>query len=118
MQETIQVGSAKATPGQKGRGSLFVCDYPDATSCSLPVMIVNGKYDGPVLWLNAALHGNELNGVVGTMELFQKISAEELHGAVICTPICNPLAFSINKGYPGTMVSILGKVILEMSMGR
>lgn len=113
MERIIKVGSAVAEQNQKVCGELPVCNYADGNACSIPVMIINGKKEGPILWLNAALHGNELNGVVGTMELFQQISAEELSGAVICTPICNPLAFfhkqrlswndglNLGESYPG-----------------
>lgn len=109
----IRVGTAEAAPNAKAQGELFVCNYPDGRPCALPVMIANGKEEGPVLWLNAALHGNELNGVIGIMELFRQISTETLRGAVICTPICNPLAFfhkqrlswndglNLGESYPG-----------------
>lgn len=113
MNRIIEIGTAKAAPGQKAQGELFVCNYPDGNPCALPVMIANGAEDGPVLWLNAALHGNELNGVVGTMELFREIDVVHLRGAVVCTPICNPLAFfhkqrlswndglNLGESYPG-----------------
>lgn len=113
MKRIIRVGTAVAEQSQKSYGELFVCNYADGNTCSIPVMVINGKNEGPVLWLNAALHGNELNGVVGTMELFQQLSADELSGAIICTPICNPLAFfhkqrlswndgsNLGESYPG-----------------
>ncbi len=113
MNRVIEVGTAKAGPNQKAQGELAVCCYPDGNPCSLPVMVANGAEDGCVLWLNAALHGNELNGVIGTMELFREIDTSQLRGAVICTPICNPLAFfhkqrlswndgmNLGESYPG-----------------
>lgn len=113
MERVIQIGTAIAAKNQKAYGQISVCGYSDGNTCSVPVMIINGIQEGPVVWLNAALHGNELNGVIGIMELFQQISAEDLSGAIICTPICNPLAFfhkqrlswndglNLGESYPG-----------------
>ncbi len=60
MKKTIQIGGAKAETGAAAHGELAIAPLADGTMLSLPVVIVNGRYDGPVLWLNAALHGNEL----------------------------------------------------------
>lgn len=113
MNKRIEIGTAVAERNSKVQGQLYVCDYTDGSPCFLPVMIVNGKENGPVLWLNAAIHGNELNGVVAIMEFFRTLRAEDIRGAVICTPISNPLAFfhkqrlswndglNLGESYPG-----------------
>lgn len=59
----------------------------------LPVIVVAGKKEGPVLWINGTVHGDELNGSYAAWELSGEIDPEKLSGALIVTPICNPIAF-------------------------
>lgn len=113
MQKTFNVGTACAKTNEKATGAIPVCEYTDGSAFDIPVMIANGIKEGPVLWLNAALHGNELNGVIGVMEIFKEIDTSKLCGALVCTPICNPLAFfhkqrlsfqdglNLGEAYPG-----------------
>jgi len=55
----------------------------------VPVMVARGKYDGKVLGLTAAVHGNELNGIPVIQRLFQEIEVEELRGAIVGVPVVN-----------------------------
>ncbi|MCX5906328.1 MAG: M14 family metallopeptidase, partial [Deltaproteobacteria bacterium] len=48
--------------------------------------------DGPTLWLNGAVHGDELNGFMAIRRLTEALDPGKLKGALICTPLCNPLA--------------------------
>lgn len=93
MKYTIQLGNATAVAGSTAKGALDVTPMADGGMLSLPVIIANGRSEGPVLWINAALHGNEYNGVVAALRIMNELDVEQLHGAVICTPISNPLAF-------------------------
>jgi predicted deacylase len=58
----------------------------------IPVLIVNGKQKGPVLWINGGVHGDEINVFMACRRLASAIKPENLKGALVCTPICNPLA--------------------------
>ena len=59
----------------------------------LPVIVVAGKKEGPVLWINGTVHGDELNGSYAAWELSGEIDPEQLSGPLVVTPICNPIAF-------------------------
>lgn len=59
----------------------------------LPVIVVAGKKEGPVLWINGTVHGDELNGSYAAWELSGEIDPEQLSGTLVVTPICNPIAF-------------------------
>jgi predicted deacylase len=58
---------------------------------SIPVTIIKGRSDGPCLWVNGQVHGNELNGVVAAVELGRRLRPESLSGSVVITPTANPL---------------------------
>jgi len=88
----LHVGSARASPGQIGRGHLKVGELALNAELRVPVLIVNGRQDGPVLWLNGAVHGDELNAFMAVRNVCRTIAVDDLAGALVCTPVCNPLA--------------------------
>ncbi|GAB5466199.1 MAG: succinylglutamate desuccinylase/aspartoacylase family protein [Candidatus Kapaibacteriales bacterium] len=49
----------------------------------VPILIARGNSDGPVIGLNAALHGNELNGINVVQKLFKELDLTTLKGTVI-----------------------------------
>lgn len=93
MKDTLQIGTAVAAPGSRATGEIQVGVLANGSEVTIPVTIVNGALPGPVLWLNAALHGNEFNGVVASIQATNAIDPQQLRGAVVCTPVSNPLAF-------------------------
>jgi predicted deacylase len=93
MKETVQVGQVSAARGTVARGKLFVGKLANESEIFIPVVIVNGMNDGPVLWLNTGIHGNEINGVVAVQRLLKSLKPEELNGTIIATLLSNPLAF-------------------------
>ena len=88
----IEVGTAKAKKGEKGHGFIPVGRMAMGMEVAIPVFIVNGAEKGPVLWLNGAVHGDELNGFMAMRNTVHAIDPAKLKGAIITTPLCNPLA--------------------------
>jgi predicted deacylase len=64
---------------------------------TVPVLIAKGKYDGPVLGLTAALHGNELNGIPIIQNVFKGLNLNTLKGTVIAIPGLNPVSIFNDK---------------------
>ncbi|MEM6298953.1 MAG: succinylglutamate desuccinylase/aspartoacylase family protein [Bacteroidota bacterium] len=62
----------------------------------LPLMVIRGKEDGPVLGLTAGVHGNELNGIPVVQRIFQQINPDELRGTLIGIPAVNVLSLLSN----------------------
>jgi uncharacterized protein len=78
----------------------------------VPVTVLNGKGNGPVLCLTAAVHGDELNGIEVIRRVLDDIDVEELNGAVVGVPIVNLQGFyrgsrylpdrrDLNRHFPG-----------------
>lgn len=88
----LTVGSAAAKKGEKGRGYIKAGELALHSEILIPVLILQGTGDGPVLWLNGAVHGDELNGFMATRRVAETTDPKELKGALICTPLSNPLA--------------------------
>jgi len=88
----ITIGTASAKKGTTGKGVIKVAELSGYAEIFIQVLIVNGREDGPTLWINGAVHGDEINGFMATRRVAQGINPDELRGALICTPICNPLS--------------------------
>ena len=97
MKEPIQIGTIFADCGQKVKGKLFAGEFSTGTEVYLPVVVINGEQDGPVIWVNACVHGNELNGTLAAQKLARTLDPADIHGAVVITPVSNPLAFREKK---------------------
>src|SRR5499426_2196331 len=85
----LQVGTAQAARAGTARGELRVGDAPDGEAISIPVAIVRGASDGPVLWLHGCVHGDEYCGAFIIHEVLRTIDPARLAGAVVALPMLN-----------------------------
>lgn len=44
---------------------------------SIPIEVINGRYAGPVIMVNAAIHGDELNGVEIVRQLINSLDPQK-----------------------------------------
>ena len=65
----------------------------------IPVTIVNGSDPGPVVFLSAALHGDELNGIEVVREIAHEWDHHDLCGTIVCLPVLNVPAFTTQRRY-------------------
>jgi len=93
MTKAMEVDAITAAPGQKSQGFLTVGEMQDGMPIRLPVALINGVSDGPILYLQAASDGNELNGIAVIQEILRKIQPSQLYGGIIAVPLVNSHAF-------------------------
>ncbi|WP_458207661.1 succinylglutamate desuccinylase/aspartoacylase family protein [Haladaptatus sp. NG-SE-30] len=68
----------------------------------IPVTIINGTEAGPTIFLAAALHGDELNGIEVVREVAQEWKHSEVCGTIVCLPVLNVPGFIAQERYlPG-----------------
>lgn len=79
--------------GEKAYFSLPVGQTSHQGIIQFPVIVATGVKEGPVLWINGTVHGDELNGSYGAWKLVRELDLNKLKGTVIVTPVCNPPAF-------------------------
>jgi predicted deacylase len=63
----------------------------DGSRVHLPVILLNGKDDGPRVVVNCATHPTELVGFAAAQILTRKIDPAKLKGSLIVFPVSNPL---------------------------
>ena len=75
--------------GQISKFWLHIINNGLGETIRVPILIARGQNDGPVLGLNAALHGNELNGIYIIQRLFGKLDVNQLNFAFIGILVAN-----------------------------
>ncbi len=112
-QKAFRVGQLDAPAGQVRSGFLDVPPGKDAGD-RIPVSIINGSAQGPVLAVIAGNHGYEYPPILATERLPAKIDPAKLKGTVILVHIANMPSFmkrtiyyspvdreNLNRVYPG-----------------
>ncbi|CAO3587338.1 unnamed protein product [Absidia cylindrospora] len=78
----------------------------------IPVIVLRGSDNGPVVGVTAAVHGNELNGVPCIHRVVSQIDVNELKGTVVAVPCVNVIGYlkfqrefadgrDLNRQFPG-----------------
>jgi uncharacterized protein len=109
----IEVAKEQIPSGRSLVLEIPVSRLPTQTILSLPVTVVNGSEPGPRLWLSAAIHGDELNGVEIIRQVLEQVKPENLRGTLFAVPIVNVFGFleqsrylpdrrDLNRSFPGS----------------
>ncbi len=80
---------------------------------SMPVHVVHGRQNGPVLFLSAAVHGDEINGIEIIRQVMAHSALARIRGTLIAVPIVNVYGFTthtrylpdrrdLNRSFPGS----------------
>jgi uncharacterized protein len=129
MPEYIQINGQKIGVGEIRDVNLNIARLPTYTSIDLPVKVLRGKSDGPVLLLTGGLHGDEINGI----EIIRRLMVRDLvlpdKGTVISVPLVNVYGFiqnergvpdgkDINRSFPGSKSGSLAKLVAYTLMNQ
>jgi predicted deacylase len=95
--EELNLNSLKK--GEVHRLQIELSDNSMGRPWKLPVIVIRGAKEGPVLGLTAAVHGNELNGISTIFKLIEEIDAKSLSGSLVLVPISNVPGYLMNQRY-------------------
>lgn len=100
---------------KKGETKLVNIELPKLynTPANLPVEVIRGKRNGPTVFVSAAIHGDELNGIEIIRRIKKLKLLRRLKGTLILIPIVNiygvmtqsrymPDRRDLNRSFPGT----------------
>ncbi len=115
--------------GRRAQIELPIARLMSGTPVALPVIVLHGRSDGPVVWLNAAVHGDELNGVEIIRRVLAQVSATTIAGTLIAVPIVNVHGFNngdrylpdrrdLNRSFPGSARGSLASRIAHLMMNE
>jgi predicted deacylase len=123
----IVIGEVRVAPGERKIVNLPVARLYTHTDLYMPVEVINGRHDGPRLFVSAAIHGDELNGVEIIRRLLRHSSLKRLHGTLIAVPVVNvhgllhrsrylPDRRDLNRSFPGSDRGSLAARIASLFM--
>ena len=95
----FEIAGNRVSAGKRMRMELPIGNLMSGTPVALPLIVVHGKKDGPVVWLSAAIHGDEICGVEIIRQVLDAISATSMAGTVIAAPVVNVHGFNTNDRY-------------------
>lgn len=93
----------------------------------MPVFVMRGLKPGPVVFLSAAIHGDEINGTEIIREVVQVLSKRKIRGTVITVPVVNVFGFNnqsrylpdrrdLNRSFPGNNHGSLSSRMAQLFM--
>lgn len=94
---------------------------------SIPVHVISGKKHGPRLFISAAIHGDEINGVEIIRRLLKLPALKRLHGTLVAVPMVNihgiinhsrylPDRRDLNRSFPGSEKGPLASRLANLFM--
>ncbi len=94
---------------------------------TMPVHVIRGKKPGPRLFVSAAIHGDELNGVEIIRRLLKQLALNKLRGDLIAIPMVNvygiihhsrylPDRRDLNRSFPGSKKGSLAARLADLFM--
>jgi hypothetical protein len=123
------IGGQRVLPGEHRNIDLPVALLHTQTPLSMPVQIRRGRKEGPRLFISAAIHGDELNGVEIIRRLHQQKVLSRLRGTLITIPIVNvygvihhsrylPDRRDLNRVFPGSESGSLASRLAHLFMSE
>jgi predicted deacylase len=89
----LEIGGVTAEAGKKKSGFLTLGKAINGSPLGIPFHIVKGSEDGPTLCIEAAMHGNEYEGVFAISRFVRDLDPSRLRGTLVAIPVLNMPAF-------------------------
>jgi predicted deacylase len=97
------------------------------TPMSVPVHVIHGRREGPRLFVCAAVHGDEINGVEIIRRLLKLSRLSRLRGTLLAVPVVNAFGFigltrylpdrrDLNRSFPGSSHGSLAAQLANLFM--
>ncbi len=113
MAEPFVFGGRQLRAGDREQFELPVARLPTGSMLALPVTVLHGAEPGPTVWLDAAIHGDELNGLEIIRRVLLRLDPARLRGTLLAVPIVNVFGFihqtrylpdrrDLNRSFPGS----------------
>jgi hypothetical protein len=117
---SFEIGDIIVGRGERKYGKLGRFYLSDGTGVDIPLMAVRGDEEGPILWISAAMHGQEMSGIPVIWEIIrERLDPEGFRGTVVGAPLLNPFSFNgrtyytpedgynLNRVFPGDPKGLL-----------
>ena len=113
LRKPFEINGTAITPGERAIVRLELPHQSASTPMRMPVQIIHGLREGPIMFVSAAIHGDEINGVEIIRQLVKGRRFRGLKGTLITVPTVNVYGFinhsrylpdgrDLNRSFPGS----------------
>jgi len=110
----LTIGGREIGRGSRQTVELQLPQFFTHMPAVMAARVVRGQRDGPCLFVNAGIHGDEINGVEIIRRLIRSPSLKHLRGTLIAVPLVNIYGFvhksrylpdrrDLNRSFPGSV---------------
>jgi predicted deacylase len=125
--ESFAIGGVRIRAGTVRALELPITRLVTGADVTLPVRVVHGREDGPRVWIDAAIHGDEVAGVEVVRQVMAGLDPKTFRGTLVAVPIVNVLGFmtgdrylpdrrDLNRSFPGSARGSLAGRIAHLFM--
>jgi len=118
VRQPFVIGGLSVKPGERQLVDLPISKLSNHAPVTLPVHVLHGSQPGPTMFVSAAIHGDELNGVEIIRRLLRTLHPQSISGTLLCTPVVNVFGFisrsrylpdrrDLNRSFPGSATGSL-----------
>ncbi|ETX15964.1 succinylglutamate desuccinylase [Roseivivax halodurans JCM 10272] len=129
MPSPFVFGGTEIAPGSRRTVDLPVSVLSDHTPVTLSAHVIHGRRPGPVMFVSAAVHGDEVIGVEIVRRLLRAGPVSRLAGTLIAVPIVNAFGFlnqsrylpdrrDLNRCFPGSSQGSLAGRLADLFMSE
>jgi predicted deacylase len=125
----FSIGGREIAPGERAMVHLPLTALTTQTPMSVPVCVMHAKRDGPILFVSAAVHGDEITGVAICRRLLAAGALAITRGTLLVVPIVNAFGFishsrylpdrrDLNRSFPGSVKGSLAAQLAHLFLNE
>ena len=126
---SFELAGVSVEPASRKTINIPVSTLSDHTPVTLSAHVIHGRNEGPVMFISAGIHGNEVIGVEIVRRLLRTKNFKSLRGTLIVVPIVNTFGFlnhsrylpdrrDLNRCFPGSVDGSLGSRLAHIFMNE
>jgi uncharacterized protein len=129
VRQAFTIGGTEIAAGARGLVDLPVSKLSNHTPVTLPVHVLHGHRPGPTMFVSAAIHGDELNGVEIIRRVLRTLQPGNIAGTLLCVPVVNAYGFigrsrylpdrrDLNRSFPGSATGSLAARLAHLFLNE
>lgn len=129
MTEPFKIAGIEIRPGERKCIELPAAQLYTQTPMNIQVRVIRGTKPGPCIFVTAAIHGDEINGVEIIRRLLELPAVRHIHGTLITVPVVNVYGFislsrylpdrrDLNRSFPGSPKGSLASRLAHILMNE
>jgi len=125
----LVIAGTTVEPGQQVETAIRVARLPGQGWLEVPLAVTHGVRPGPRVFVSAAIHGDELNGVETVRQVTHCLDAGRMSGSLVAVPVVNvfglyaksrytPDRKDLNRMFPGSARGTIASRLAHLFMNE